>query len=173
MQTDRLKRLEVANAKWVENCNYARVERFDATATVISTDSVSALLRDYPELFSRPVACNPVSGVQCRSVACLCRTLLSQLRSLRAMVVSASCQQQQREKLLQQTASAIAGVKMEVGDEEERSGADAAEVKVEVKAEPCEEDEDDEDDDEDEDSGELNPQGITTKLKPKGLMVGS
>ena len=62
---------------------------------------------------------------------------------------------------------------MEVGDEEERSGADAAEVKVEVKAEPCEEDEDDEDDDEDEDSGELNPQGITTKLKPKGLMVGS
>ena len=67
------------------------------------------------------------------------------------MVVSASCQQQQREKLLQQTATAIANanaVKMEVGEDgeeeaDEEDGSEAAAgdvVKVEVKAEPCEDD---------------------------------
>ena len=79
------------------------------------------------------------------------------------MVVSASCQQQQREKLLQQTATAIANanaVKMEVGedgeeeaDEEDGEAAGGDVVKVEVKAEPCEDDEDGRGDD------EISPKG--------------
>ena len=76
------------------------------------------------------------------------------------MVVSASCQQQQREKLLQQTATVIANanaVKMEVGedgeeeaDEEDGEAAAGDVVKVEVKAEPC---------DDDDGQDEISPKG--------------
>ena len=90
------------------------------------------------------------------------------------MVVSASCQQQQREKLLQQTANAIASasVKMEVeGDEgedhEEEEGE--SEVKVEVKAEPC--DDDDSGDEEEDGVDEVNSKGsfycYPTRRRPK------
>ena len=86
------------------------------------------------------------------------------------MVVSASCQQQQREKLLHQTANAIASasVKMEVeGDEGEDE--EEGEVKVEVKAEPC--DDDDSGDEEEDGVDEVNSKGTywcyQTRRRPK------
>ena len=87
------------------------------------------------------------------------------------MVVSASCQQQQREKLLHQTANAIASasVKMEVEGDEGEDEEEESEVKVEVKAEPC--DDDDSGDEEEDGVDEVNSKGTywcyQTRRRPK------